>query len=90
METHGFTERAWDAEDSLGCRSPPATLFEAESLCCLLLGYLLQAALTLSFQSPPTSASQRHTGITDVRVLYCIGSQDWNFREHFTADLPSS
>lgn len=29
VETHDFTERVWDLEDSLGCRSPPATLFAA-------------------------------------------------------------
>lgn len=69
VEAHDFTERVWDLEDSLGCPSPPATLFAAWSLCCLLLGYLLQAALTLSFQDPPTSASQRRTGITDVRGI---------------------
>lgn len=72
VETHYFTERVWDLEDSLGCRSPPATSFAAGSLCCLLLGYLLQAALTLSFQDPPTSASQRRTGIADARcTLLC-------------------
>lgn len=76
VEMRAFDEHIWNL--GVSPHLPPCL---KQGLCCLLLCYVLQDVLPWSFQDPPTSASRRSAGITDV---HCgIGCWGWNNRERF-------